>query len=578
MDTGAQGIRLGEAAATGATAITVEKHKSNFKAQHGTFADKPSQNITRWLQKAQDYKDAHMIQSLEMGSILIHCITGEPAVKIRRLLEVPGDHYKHADHFCQQNLQTSILYTPYIPRQEKEDEIKEVSTTDPNGVKTITVHAKAAVPMKEATPSIMPMRYQPEVTKEHCLKHYLIKIYQKRVNLSEADKFLTTFKTQRPKQTCSNYLDEFILNYENYAHLKWSQDQLNGTDRSDGPPIVEKTEGNFPLRNAEILRLVTDGICKEFKIHCDNTKFNLDNTDFETLEDTVNEWQRSTTTGKAFTSTCTQAKPTVAATAAATEFDEYFDQAMDLDPSEENFTSAILPAPPSIRGQRGARGVRGGPRGGRGRGIRGRGANTNGSQIPFISRDVEDGNHPNYRQTIDNQLQRSSNGFPLCNYCGGPSHKRQHCPVKAHDREAGNKRLHHPDRDKGTSVQDKTKRPMIPLKAATSAIMQQPMTYNLPYQQMWQQPSQQQATAMTAPASAFYNNAQWGQPSASDQNIRDFNYNIAATQMTPMTQQQASPCPYPTCQAILADQNQKQDHMRMFHSIQTLAQAPGAHP
>ena len=96
MDTGAQGIRLGEAAATGATAITVEKHKSNFKAQHGTFADKPSQNITRWLQKAQDYKDAHMIQSLEMGSILIHCITGEPAVKIRRLLEVPGDHYKHA--------------------------------------------------------------------------------------------------------------------------------------------------------------------------------------------------------------------------------------------------------------------------------------------------------------------------------------------------------------------------------------------------------------------------------------------------------------------------------------------------
>ena len=130
MDTGAQGIRLGEAAASGATAITVEKHKSNFKAQHGTFADKPSQNITRWLQKAQDYKDAHMIQSLEMGSILIHCVTGEPAVKIRRMLEVPGDHYKHADHFCEQKLQTSITYTPYVPRQEKEDEIKEVASME----------------------------------------------------------------------------------------------------------------------------------------------------------------------------------------------------------------------------------------------------------------------------------------------------------------------------------------------------------------------------------------------------------------------------------------------------------------
>jgi hypothetical protein len=124
---------------------------------------------------------------------------------------------------------------------------------------------------------------------------------------------------------------------------------------------------------------------------------------------------------------------------------------------------------------------------------------------------------------------------------------------------------------------------MAPIKnqtAATSSMMQQPMIHQLPYQQMWQQPWSHQAAAMTAPASAFHNNAQWQQPSASasDQNIMDFNYKTAATKMTPMTSQQASPCPYPTCQAILADQNQKQDHMRMFHSIQTLAQAPGANP
>ena len=577
MDSGSQGIKQGEAAASGAAAITVEKHKSNFRAQHGTFADKPSQNITRWLQKAQDYMDAHMIQSLEMGSIVIHCIKGEPAVKIRRMLEVPGDHYIHADHFCEQPIQPAVPYTPYQPQQEAANEITE-QTEERDGATVVTREHKAAVLFKEAQPAILPVRHQPKVSKDHCLKYYLLTIYAKRVNLSEADKFLTTFKTQKPKQTCSNYLDEFVINYENYAHLKWTPEQLNGTKLVTGPPRVEKTESNLPIRNAEILRLVTDGICKEFKIHCDNTGFNLNNTNFPDLEDAVNNWQRSTTTGKAFTASCVPAKPTLSATVAAMEFDDYFDQAMETEASEDTFTSAIQPSPASTRGQKGGRGVRGGVRGGRGRGARGRGASTNGSQGPFISRDIEDGNHPNYRQTLDGQLQRSINGFPLCNYCGGPSHKRQHCPVKAYDREAGNKRLHHPDRDKGTSVQDKTKRPMIPLKAATSAIMQQPMTYNLPYQQMWQQPSQQQATAMTAPASAFYNNAQWGQPSASDQNIRDFNYNIAATQMTPMTQQQASPCPYPTCLAILADQNQKQDHMRMFHSIQTLAQAPGAHP
>jgi hypothetical protein len=101
--------------------------------------------------------------------------------------------------------------------------------------------------------------------------------------------------------------------------------------------------------------------------------------------------------------------------------------------------------------------------------------------------------------------------------------------------------------------------------------------HQLPYQQMWLQPWLPQAAAMTAPASAIHHNAQWQQPSSA-QNMMDFNHKTAATQMTPMTSQQASPCPYPTCHAILADQNQIQDHMRMFHAIQTLAQGPGANP
>ena len=78
-------LEQGKEAASGAVATTVEKHKSNFRAQHGTFLDKPSQNITRWLEKAEIYQKAHMIPSLEMASIVIHCIKGEPAVKVQRI-------------------------------------------------------------------------------------------------------------------------------------------------------------------------------------------------------------------------------------------------------------------------------------------------------------------------------------------------------------------------------------------------------------------------------------------------------------------------------------------------------------
>ena len=120
-------------------------------------------------------------------------------------------------------------------------------------------------------------------------------IYAKRVNLSEADKFLSTFKTQKPKQTCSNYLDEFVINYENYAHQRWTALQLHGN-------AAAGVAGNVAARAADMLQLVTDGISKEFKTHCDNIQ--LDITTFAVLENDVLHWQRSTTTGKAFTAGC----------------------------------------------------------------------------------------------------------------------------------------------------------------------------------------------------------------------------------------------------------------------------------
>ena len=182
---------------------------------------------------------------------------------------------------------------------------------------------------------------------------------------------------------------------------------------------------------------------------------------------------------------------------------------------------------------------------------------------------MEDGNHPNYRQTTDGQLQRSPNGFPLCNYCGGPSHKRQHCPVKAHDRETGNKRIFHPDRDKGTSVQDKTKRPPTPYATAgqsTAATLQTPMNQHPPYQQMWQQPWQNQLVPNTQ--------QQLQQPLAG-QEFMGINHRTAAANMTPIPMQRAIPCPFTSCQAVLGDQNQSEDHMRNFHSIHTMAQGTG---
>jgi hypothetical protein len=333
MENVAQAIRQGEGAATGAAAITVEKHKNNFMTQHGTFEDKPAQNITRWLEKADIYKGAHMIQSLEMASIIIHCIKGEPAIKVRRMLDVPGNNYINADHYCEQPLQKAVVYQAYRERAPAIQAVDAQPDADP------PVEAVVHVPGVEARPAILPVRFQPLVAPNQCLRHYLLQLYGKRVNLSEADRFLNTFKLQKPKQTCSNYLDEFVINYENYAHLKWTPIQLNGIqqvaavpgDPDADPPVqpvieVAAVQGNQDLRNAEMLQLVTDGICKEFKIHCDNIQYNLNETTFPLLETAVMNWQRSTTTGKQFTAACVPARlGTKNANVSALETEDHFE-------------------------------------------------------------------------------------------------------------------------------------------------------------------------------------------------------------------------------------------------------------
>ena len=304
-------LEQGKETASGAVAITVEKHKSNFRAQHGTFSDKPSQNITRWLEKAEIYQKAHMIPSLEMASIVIHCIKGEAAVKVQRMIDVPGEDYKHSDHFREQPLQKAVKYTPFKPRVPAKPEVKDQTT------QAIIQEKEEAV---DAEPAIMPIRHQPEVKSNQCLKYYLLDLYAKRVNLTEADKFLATFKTQKPRQTCSNYLDEFAINYENYAHLKWDIKEFNGVKyqaATDTTVEVKAVESNIKIRKDEMLRLVADGLCNEFKTHCDNTQFDLSKKSYIEIEKQVMYWQRSTTTGKKFTASCILAKPTAAATVAA---------------------------------------------------------------------------------------------------------------------------------------------------------------------------------------------------------------------------------------------------------------------
>ena len=533
-------MRDGDSAPTGPSTIIVEKHKENFLALHGPFSDKPSENIDRWIEKADAYQELHMIKSLEMASIVIYCIRGEPAIKVRRMLDVPGTKYKHSNHFSAQKEQERVDYKPYrehIP--------------------------KSATQLVEqlSRPAIQPMRAEPKVDEKQCLRWYLLELYKKKIDITDAEKFLTTFKTQKPKQTCSNFIDQFIIYYENYSRQRWSKEQR---------------EANKNTREAEMMQLIVNGICKEFKVYCDNTKFELNNVTLDDLEEQVVDWQRSTTTGRAFTAECTQAKlPN--AMASALELEEYFNNPPNEENNEEEKSAITSVATVSSRGTKANRGTRGTFRGARnGRG-RGRGANASSAGAPrqsIISRDVMDGNFPNYRQMPGNDmmLMRSAFGHPLCNYCGKASHKRQFCPIKIKDRTNGMNRVNHPDKDKNTAEEQAKNN-------TTSAATNNPFPFNyqIPQQQqpLWPPwPGYQPSPIQGNQGHNGTSQQQLNQPETEGQ-LEVIQKNHNTNRQENVSAASASICPYPTCHVVLTDQNQAMEHIRNFHSINNSLAGPG---
>ena len=144
-------------------------------------------------------------------------------------------------------------------------------------------------------------------------------------------------------------------------------------------------------------------------------------------------------------------------------------------------------------------------------------------------------------------------------------------------------RTSHPDRDKGTSIQEKKK---LDQSKTSAAVMAAPIGVQLPIQQQQQQqlwhynqwPQHMSSATLHQPTQTIQEGQQLHQlqlgPIGS--HMQDFQQKSAPTKLTQRQYPMSNPCPYPTCHAILTDYNQTQEHINQFHTIPTLARGPGA--
>ena len=79
-----------------------------------------------------------------------------------------------------------------------------------------------ALPNIAMRPPVPAVREQVAVEANHCLKSYLLHTFQKRINITAAEKFLASFRTQQAKQTCTDFIDVFMTKFEYYITVRWT--------------------------------------------------------------------------------------------------------------------------------------------------------------------------------------------------------------------------------------------------------------------------------------------------------------------------------------------------------------------
>jgi hypothetical protein len=188
---------------TGVEFGTVERLAKTFRNLYGTFSDLEWENIVLFAKNVDKYKLQSLIPSLEMGMIVITCLQGKPYIRARRWMDTTDrdPDRPHADHWCEQPRQKATPFLPYEPeilqktyRAPKEAGTLQDGQPDPESPAD---PGQEEVPYKPMRPSVAAVREQPEVKKDRCLKYYLLKTFRKRIDLSSADKYLSTFKMQK---------------------------------------------------------------------------------------------------------------------------------------------------------------------------------------------------------------------------------------------------------------------------------------------------------------------------------------------------------------------------------------------
>ena len=136
-----------------------------------------------------------------MGMIIIYNLKGEPYIRAKRwrdTMDIDPERI-NADHCCEQDFQPASPFMPFQPLQLAQELIPpRPAGIDANGQPEANDPGhpgQPALPYIAMRPPVPAVQEQVAVAKNNCLKAYLLHTFQKRIDITAAEKFFASFRT-----------------------------------------------------------------------------------------------------------------------------------------------------------------------------------------------------------------------------------------------------------------------------------------------------------------------------------------------------------------------------------------------
>ena len=529
-------------------ALSYDSNRRHFIDSCGFFGGRSFESVRAFIAKVDNEQKVTSVSSWNVAKIVSENLLREEAALAKQRWDRDKDNYQHVSFWNEQDEVPYRARVLYVPPTAPRAAVAPVGVPDTDGY----IPGSPAVAFDPGQPELQPIREEPKVLPNKCLRTYLLQAFDKVMSQTAARQRFETYRMQPKNMSMRSFLNRLVIACKDYHSVKYTAEQ-------------REEQGYKEQEDKELLEIALAGCCGTFRRYFENYNTPLADQEkiktFTGFEDLAVKWESGTEEGQDLQRKASSFK-LVSATERQEEEEVGQGQQQDYDLRSSaaergkgaptgNFRRGGRPPPPG-KGKGRASSADQANKGGTVQRSQQRPPGSNGSSTSFgqAPTPIVDPRYPDYWKNPPADIKTPG---PLCFFCGCSGHGRPVCPHLRKAIKEGKDIPCAPNRGSIRSYNQRRRDRMVASIVAAQG------------QQLSPQPSQQQAEMQGAglppsPATALMQQAGRAIETMSYNQLTDLfrtaSLNQAAQSqavqqqlMHPMGQQVANPMAYPPAPA-----------------------------